>query len=66
MYSIIITSVIVIGIVIIIITIKDLSILNSGKAIPIKCFVSHRPTDPIFFGKVKKKKKKKKKIQNHL
>ena len=25
------------------------------KAIPIKCFVSHRPSDP-FFGKVKKKK----------
>ena len=24
-------------------------------AIPIKCFVSHRPTDPFFFGKVKKK-----------
>ena len=29
------------------------------KAIPIKCFVSHRPTDP-FFRKVKKK------IQNQL
>ena len=29
-------------------------IINVFKAIPIKCFVSHRPTDP-FFGKVKKK-----------
>ena len=25
------------------------------KAIPIKCFVSHCPTDPFFFGKIKKK-----------
>ena len=24
------------------------------KAIPIKCFVSHRPTDPFFFEKKKK------------
>ena len=30
---------------------------NNTETIPIKCFVSHRPTDP-FFGKVKKKKKK--------
>ena len=30
-----------------------------GKAIPIKCFVSHRPTDPFFW-------KSKKKFQNHL
>ena len=29
--------------------------LYYNKAIPIKCFVSHRPTDP-FFGKSKKKK----------
>ena len=29
------------------------------KAIPIKCFVAHRPTDAFFW-------KSKKKIQNHL
>ena len=33
----------------------------SNKVIPIKCFFSHRPTDPFFFGNVKKKKH-----QNHL
>ena len=27
--------------------------IETVQAIPIKCFVSHRPTDP-FFGKVKK------------
>ena len=31
------------------------------KAIPIKCFVSHRPTDPFF-----SKSKKKKNIQDSL
>ena len=34
-----------------------MAILTLIEAIPIKCFVSHRPTDP-FFGTVKKKKKK--------
>ena len=33
-----------------------MAILTLIEAIPIKCFVSHRPTDP-FFGTVKKKKK---------
>ena len=32
---------------------------NFCKAIPIKCFVSHHPTDPFFW-------KSEKKIQNHL
>jgi len=27
------------------------------KAIPIKCFVSHRPTDPIFWKSIIKKQK---------
>ena len=31
-----------------------MAILTLIEAIPIKCFVSHRPTDP-FFGKEKKK-----------
>ena len=34
---------------------------NVLKAIPIKCFVSHRPTDPLFW-KSKKKKKEKSRI----
>ena len=34
-------------------------LFNSIKAIPIKCFVSHCPTDPFFW-------KSKKKVQNHL
>ena len=38
---------------------------NWTKAIPIKCFVSHRPTDP-FLWKSKKKKVKKKKIPESL
>ena len=33
--------------------------IETVQAIPIKCFVSHRPTDPFFFWKRKKKKKKK-------
>ena len=32
---------------------------NVSKAIPIKCFVSHRPTDPCFW-------RSKKKVHNHL
>ena len=27
------------------------------EAIPLKCFVSHRPTDPFFFEKLKEKDK---------
>ena len=30
--------------------------IETSKAIPIKCFVSHRPTDPFFFWKSKKQK----------
>ena len=36
------------------------NLTRRNKAIPIKYFVSHRPTDPFFF-----KKSKKKKIQIH-
>ena len=31
--------------------------IGNGKAIPTKCFVSHRPTDPCFWKSKKKKKK---------
>ena len=39
---------------------------NWTKAIPIKCFVSHRPTDPFLWKSKKKKSKKKKKIPESL
>ena len=35
---------------------RETFLLNYNMAIPINCFVSHRPTDPLFFLSVQIKK----------